>query len=97
MTHRDEAAQRTSVHPMLITLVHISSDSMPLGNSHAGNGPGWRPFILLGNIGRRADLGTQIPWGAGPIPTMYPVAAMNRLLARRPQDAWAATISRQNG
>jgi len=29
--------------------------------------------------------------------TVYPVAAMNRFLARRPQDAWAATISKPNG
>jgi hypothetical protein len=34
---------------------------------------------------------------ATPKSTMYPVAAMNMLLARRPQDAWAATISKQNG
>ncbi len=28
---------------------------------------------------------------------LYPVSAMNMLLAQRPQDAWAATISKQNG
>lgn len=27
----------------------------------------------------------------------YDVHAMNKLLARRPEDAWAATISKQNG
>jgi hypothetical protein len=28
---------------------------------------------------------------------VYPDAAMNRMLARRPLDDWAATISNQNG
>jgi hypothetical protein len=28
---------------------------------------------------------------------LYPVSAMNMLLAQRPQDAWAATIFQQAG
>jgi len=39
----------------------------------------------------------EVPAGVkGSILLMYPVEAMNELLAQ-PQDAWAATISRQNG
>jgi hypothetical protein len=31
------------------------------------------------------------------IAVLYPSPTMNKLLVRRPIDAWAATISKQNG
>ncbi len=49
----------------------------------------WRPASQWPEPGRKPALAGSR--------AVYPVPAMNLLLAQRPIDAWAATISKQNG
>lgn len=49
----------------------------------------WRPASQWPEPGRKPALAGSR--------AVYPVPAMNLLLVQRPIDAWAATISKQNG